>query len=280
MFFRACSLVLVALFSKALLAQTAADASHSRIELITSRSDIRAREPLWIGVRITPKTGWHTYWKNPGDAGMAPSLSWSFPRGKWQAEELQWPAPERIQIKRLASYGYNGTLLLPQRLFAPAALPAGAVTLKLRVDWLVCEESCIAQDAELALPLTAATGTARADSNIAIGSIARSLLKTPSSGYLISANAVRENGMLKVSLSGLPSQNADKNASTAGELFFEKEGIVEPGPAPKLSKVGAVMQWQAPLTSAGKALKPPASLQAVWVPADGSRALLLSVSLR
>ena len=275
MFLRVCSLALVALvalFSKALLAQTAADASHSRIELITSRSDIRAREPLWIAVRITPKTGWHTYWKNPGDAGMAPSLTWGFPQAKWQAEELQWPAPERIQVKRLASYGYNGTLVLPQRLFAPAALPSGALALKLRVDWLVCEESCIAQDAELTLPLTATSGSPRADSNKAMDSIAKNLLRTPSSTHLISANALRENGLLKVTLGGL--------SSTSGELFFEAEGIVEPGPAPKLSKQGNATQWQALLASAGKTLKTPASLPAVWVPADGSRALQVSVKLR
>jgi DsbC/DsbD-like thiol-disulfide interchange protein len=272
MFLRACSVLLVAGFASGLNAQTKASASHSSVEIIASRSDIRAREPLWVALRITPKPGWHTYWKNPGDAGMPPSTGWSFPTPQWSAEELQWPAPERIPVKRLASYGYNGTLVLPQRLFAPPKLAAGTLALKLRVDWLVCEDSCIAQDAELSLPLTATAGAPRADSNAAAATIAQSLLKTPVSNNSVSANASRENGQMVVRLSGL--------ATPRGELFFETEGLVEPGVKPQLTTEATTTVWQAPLAALGKTLKAPSAQDAVWVPADGSRAVRLRVMLR
>ena len=35
---------------------------------------------------------WHTYWKNPGDAGAPTMIEWSLPPG-WTADAIQWPRP-------------------------------------------------------------------------------------------------------------------------------------------------------------------------------------------
>lgn len=218
---------------------------------------------MWVAVRITPKAGWHTYWKNPGDAGLPPSLAWSFPTSAsgWKTGELQWPAPERIQVKRLASYGYSGAVLLPQQLFAPPKLPHGAHTLNVRVDWLVCEESCIPQEAQLSLTLQAEPGTPRVNqSNPSPASIAitQALSSLPTNSPSIQASAQRVAGVLQVTLRGL--------SSARGELFIEQEDIVEPGPVPQTNNVQAALQWRAPLGSKGKQLKAPSVLDAVWVP--------------
>ena len=44
---------------------------HVEAELIAEDSGWFPGSPLWIGLRLRMDRGWHTYWKNPGDAGVA-----------------------------------------------------------------------------------------------------------------------------------------------------------------------------------------------------------------
>src|SRR6185369_14564315 len=41
---------------------------HVRAELLAHAPDgLEAGKPAWLGLKITHKPEWHTYWKNPGD---------------------------------------------------------------------------------------------------------------------------------------------------------------------------------------------------------------------
>lgn len=247
-------------------------ASHSSMELLLARADLRPRESVWVAVRITPRKGWHTYWKNPGDAGLPTSLSWTLPKG-WKTGELQWPAPSRFQVKSLASYGYEGAVTLPLQLFAPAKAKPGTMDIPVRADWLVCEESCIPQDAQLSLRVTVAPGAPRMDSaglatgNAAAQAVAAALALVPSQDDKVSATARREGSQLVITARGL--------AGPAGELFIEQEEVVEPGPRPAASWQGGVLTWRAPLGAKGKAvatITTPVRLDGVWVPANANSA--------
>lgn len=33
-------------------------------------------KPAWLGLSLTHSKDWHTYWKNPGDSGLATYLRW------------------------------------------------------------------------------------------------------------------------------------------------------------------------------------------------------------
>ena len=68
--------------------------------------------------RRSPKD-WHTYWKNPGDAGAATEIAWTLPPG-WTADAIQWPRPKRLPVGPLMDYGYEGTPWLLTRITAPA----------------------------------------------------------------------------------------------------------------------------------------------------------------
>src|SRR5262245_59531681 len=47
-----------------------------------------------LGVRFQLSPGWHLYWKNPGQSGLATEVAWS---GDGVAlGPTRWPAPERI----------------------------------------------------------------------------------------------------------------------------------------------------------------------------------------
>ena len=70
------------------------------------------RQPVWVGLQLTHKPEWHTYWKNSGDSGLPTSVEWTLPPGVI-AGDIAWPVPKKIPIGNLANYGYEGTVLLP-----------------------------------------------------------------------------------------------------------------------------------------------------------------------
>jgi thiol:disulfide interchange protein len=99
--------------------------------------------------KIAP--GWHTYWKNPGDAGAPSDIQWTLPPG-WKAGAIQWPRPKRLRVGPLMDYGYEGTPWLLMTLTAPADAK-GPVTLSGHASWLVCQQICVPEDATLTLTL-------------------------------------------------------------------------------------------------------------------------------
>jgi len=79
---------------------------------------------------------WHTYWKNPGDAGLPTTLELI----NGEIEELEWPIPKRyIEKGDILAYGYSGSYT---RFFKAKNLdPSNKLNLK--STWLVCKHICI-----------------------------------------------------------------------------------------------------------------------------------------
>ncbi len=79
---------------------------------------------------------WHTYWKNPGDAGLPTTIEIN----NGTIEELEWPYPKRyIEKGDILAYGYSGTYT---RFFKASGLsPANKLSVK--STWLVCKHICI-----------------------------------------------------------------------------------------------------------------------------------------
>jgi thiol:disulfide interchange protein DsbD len=242
------------------------------VELVAEHAVAVPGKPMWIGLSMKHDPGWHTYWKNPGDAGLPTTLAFTLPSG-FQAGTIEWPYPRRIPVKQLASYGYEGDVLLPLLLFVPKDA-AGAMTLKARADWLVCKESCIPESAELQLQLPVQAAQTPSP-NAPRFAAARAALPRPVQGA--SARAVRSNGQLAVTLT-LP-----QALQVPGDLFLDREDVVEPGPTPQVQVGAGRVQWSSALTVNGKKLAAPARLPAVWVPravpAGQPRAVRLDVLL-
>lgn len=88
------------------------------VELVAPVNALRAGQAEWVGLRIRHDPHWHTYWRNPGDSGLATTLEWQMPTG-FSAGALQWPVPSRFLIAPLASYGYEDDVVLPVQLQVP-----------------------------------------------------------------------------------------------------------------------------------------------------------------
>ena len=125
---------------------------HTEAELVAASQTLQPGKPLLVALRMKMDDHWHTYWKNPGDSGLATSIKWDLPEG-FKASEIRWPAPEKVIAFDLVSYGYEGEIFLLVELETPAQLDQPEVTLKARADWLECEKTCIPGGTDLELTL-------------------------------------------------------------------------------------------------------------------------------
>lgn len=144
----------LALLSAGIAAQGSA-ADYVKVDLVASTLEPRAGGSTLLGFRMVPKPGWHTYWSNPGESGLAPTVTWEAPEGV-SFGALQHPAPSLLKVLGITSFVHAGehTLIAPMRL--PAALKEGTpVPIIAKLNWLSCSESlCVPQRATLRLDLT------------------------------------------------------------------------------------------------------------------------------
>jgi thiol:disulfide interchange protein DsbD len=135
-------------------AQSASPA-HGKVELYSKEGALDSGRLATLGVLFDLLPGWHIYWVNPGDAGEPPRLQWDLPTG-FRAGDVRWPTPLRLGTGPLVDYGYEGRVLLPVPLQAPADYRPGApVMLSADVRYVVCREVCIPARTRVALSLPA-----------------------------------------------------------------------------------------------------------------------------
>jgi thiol:disulfide interchange protein len=157
---RALALILLALFTAPLSAQSVSQQPHTRVEIIAESLKPAAGEPLSIGLMLTPKPGWHTYWMNPGDAGAPTRVAWTLPAGTAEPAPLAYPVPETLIVSELMNYVYSHPNVLVTSITPPADLPrSAAFAITVKADWLVCsDEQCVPESATLSLPLAIGDG--------------------------------------------------------------------------------------------------------------------------
>ena len=134
--------VRILLFVWFCLAALAARAAHTQATLVLSDDTAKPGDTVWVGVDLKMDPGWHTYWKNPGEAGMATTIAWQLPPGV-TAGDIQWPLPEKLPPADVTTYGYNDeTMLLVPLTIGTNVLP-GQITLTANLSWLECQDVCI-----------------------------------------------------------------------------------------------------------------------------------------
>ena len=115
-----------------------------------------------VALHLHMDPNWHTYWINPGDAGLATMIKWTLPPG-WSTGPIQWPTPEVHMMGPLTTYGYGGDVYLLTTITPPKIDLMGAVPdLQAHATWLVCQEECIPGKADLAVKVV----TPEADGNL------------------------------------------------------------------------------------------------------------------
>jgi len=137
------------------------------VELLAESAWVQPGTPFWVGVHLKMAPKWHTYWSNPGDAGLPTRMRWALPEG-FQGGPFLWPYPETISAPPLMSYGYSHEVTLLARIDPPAELATGGtVRVGGRLDWLECEDVCLPGKAQLDLELPVRAGTAPRNAAVA-----------------------------------------------------------------------------------------------------------------
>lgn len=96
-----------------------------------------------LGVKFSISPGWYIYWRNPGDAGLAPEIKFEVPT-HLKMGEIKFPLPEKIVHSDIVSYGYHKevVLLVPVKIISKEKLKNENL-IKAKISWLVCSESCV-----------------------------------------------------------------------------------------------------------------------------------------
>ncbi len=126
----------------------------AKVELVSEVTSVQPGSTFQTALHFRIQPHWHIYWKNPGDSGIPPAITWTLPEGV-TAGEFAWPTPERIEVPPLVNYGYSNEAYLMMPITVPSTWKVGtALPLKAKVSWLVCKEICIPGKAEVTLEVT------------------------------------------------------------------------------------------------------------------------------
>ena len=114
-------------------------AAHNAEDHAELLADILITPERYVALTIKHEEKWHTYWKNPGDAGIATTFKFENNGNEIELEALEWPTPHRyIEAGDILTYGYEGD---PTFFFKLPSTVRGE--LSVRAQWLICKDICI-----------------------------------------------------------------------------------------------------------------------------------------
>ncbi|MFL7887559.1 protein-disulfide reductase DsbD family protein [Enterobacter pseudoroggenkampii] len=114
---------------------------HARIRFQAEREQTHVKGLLTVEL----KPGWKTYWRSPGEGGVAPKISW--PEGV--TDSWSWPVPSRFDISGMTTQGYHDKVTIPITLDgAKGDTLDGTLTLS------TCSNVCLLTDYPLHLDFT------------------------------------------------------------------------------------------------------------------------------
>lgn len=133
-----------AAFPAAAQTLSGAEAAVTGVRLIDGWRQADGSRLAAIEIRLAP--GWHTYWRVPGSAGMAPGFDWS---GSTNLASVayEWPRPRVLERLGMRTIVYDGGVVLPVRLEpADAEKP---MELDLELAFGVCADICVPAEARV-----------------------------------------------------------------------------------------------------------------------------------
>ena len=137
------------------------------------------------GVEIALSGRALTYWRNPGDAGVAPRFDFSGSRNLGSVEVI-YPAPERHDEGGAEAFGWRKSVIFP--VSVRPADPGAPVVLDLKLEYAACEEICVPSDAHLRFKLAPKASRGAQAGRIALWS-ARAPKQAPAKSFTITRNA-------------------------------------------------------------------------------------------
>lgn len=127
-----------------------------RMRLVSNVSAVQPGQTFYLGLWIQHDPGYHTYWSNPGIAGVATQLKPELPPG-FTAGPLVYPPPDKVKMSILNVHGYERDVMVALPVTAPQELAGASATFPVRATWMCCRTTCNPGFANLSLTLPLAT---------------------------------------------------------------------------------------------------------------------------
>ena len=195
---------------------------RATVSLVSDYAAVTPGQELRIGLRQRLAPHWHTYWKNPGDAGSPPSIAVTAPDGA-SVGEIAWPGPDRFIVGPAASYGYENEIVFPLALRVPNDAQAGSqLRLDANADWVVCEKECIPEQGKFQLTLPVEASARPASDDILVAFKTADARQPQPSSWKATASAGESTLQLVVKGAGISPR------SVSAALYFpDSWGIVD-----------------------------------------------------
>jgi DsbC/DsbD-like thiol-disulfide interchange protein len=184
---------------------------------------------------MTPRPGWHCYWSNPGDSGIAPTVRWSAPKGVTFGPLLH-PAPTLLTADGMSSFVHEGRHVLLSRLtIARSIAPGTAIPITAALSWAACTATqCVPLHATLSLQLTAGDGARGAEWRELNAAAAKLPRQAPGGSFVVEGRSLQ-----------LLVPAALKLDPSTAHFFADEAGVFHTASA-RLQRIGGAVRIAAP----------------------------------
>lgn len=136
------------------------DNDHASLRL---RADTSADGETRLLLDVKLEDGWKTYWRSPGEGGVAPSIAW---KGEKPTVDWFWPTPARFDVANITTQGYHDKVTFPMVVRGtPPDVFTGVLTLS------TCSNVCLLTDYPFSVTPTVQEPTFAHDYAQAMGQI-------------------------------------------------------------------------------------------------------------
>jgi DsbC/DsbD-like thiol-disulfide interchange protein len=252
-------------FGMAAVAEEPVRSGRATAEWLAESITVESGKPLRTAVRLVIDSPWHTYWRNPGEAGMPTGAKWKLPDG-WRVGEFSHPVPKPFLTGELAAYGHEGTVFFPVEVTAPIGFD-GAAVLNATVSWLACnDDACVPGEVELTLKVSAGGLSPTA----AAPDIAHAFERKPAAAsHGVRLTVREEDKVALLTVTGNPPFDL-----AAAKVYAQSPELLDS--TAKIIFQKSADTWQARVAKSPYASGPIAGLELLFVPPAPQRAFVLT----
>ncbi|QFY59310.1 cytochrome C biogenesis protein [Rhizobium grahamii] len=163
-----------------------ADNEGGRMRLVALPPD--AKGEIRAGLQVEPRSGWITYWREPGKNGIPPQITIT-PGSSVTLQEIRYPVPKHIVDAKVDEIAYDASVTFPLTLKATGA----ASEIHAMAFIGICKEICIPFQADLTLKLSPAA-LSRPEEEAILAEAEKRLPQPPSSDFAITGHTLSADG--------------------------------------------------------------------------------------
>jgi DsbC/DsbD-like thiol-disulfide interchange protein len=230
----------------------AGDGAADRVRLIAERDAVTPGASFTLAVELQTQPGWHTYWLNPGDAGLPPTLRWRLPEGV-RLSRLQFPTPARFEESGMVSFGYEDRVWLLADFEVGGGFTGEKLEIGLAANWMVCREACMQKKGEAQVALVVAAEAPAQTNATTVADFARWRDRLPKSVPGWTARAQSERKGLRLRIESPAESGPDAAAWARAQFYPLQRDAIELPAEQKWRRDGA--GWEALLRSGPKPFK-------------------------